>query len=71
MINDLDPSYMQMEITASLTLLLFGFLLWANRDKNKKYQEKIINIFALLCAVLAVGVFVYGIGYFIYRMVGG
>ncbi len=71
MINDLDPSYMQMEITASLTLLIFAFLLWANQDRNKKHQEKIINIFAFLCAGFAVGVFIYGIGYFIYRMVGG
>lgn len=71
MINGIDPNYIQMEITAVLTIAFFGFLLWVNRDKNNEFEEKAIKLFAFLCAVLVVGVFVYGIGYFIYRIVGG
>ncbi len=67
MINELDPSELQKELVALLTFAFILFFLWVNRDKNNDFEEKVIKLFALLCAGLVVGVFVY----MIYLIVGG
>lgn len=67
MINDLIVTEAQTELVALLTFAFILFFLWVNRDKNNDFEEKVIKLFALLCAGLVVGVFVY----MIYLIVGG
>ena len=67
MINELDPSELQMELVALLTFAFILFFLWVNRDKNNDFEGKVIKLFAFLCAGLVVGVFIY----MFYLIVGG
>lgn len=67
MINDLIVTEAQTELVALLTFAFILFFLWVNRDKNNHFEEKVIKLFALFCAGLVVGVFVY----MIYTIVGG
>ena len=67
MINDLIVTEAQTELVALLTFAFILFFLWVNRDKNNDFEEKVIKLFALLCAGLVVGVFIY----MIYLIVGG
>ena len=59
MINDLNPTELQMELAALLTFALILFLLLLNRDKNNKFEENINKLVVFLCIVLAVGMFIY------------
>ena len=67
MINDLIVTEAQTELVALLTFAFILFFLWVNRDKNNDFEEKVIKLFAFLCAGLVVGMFVY----MIYTIVGG
>lgn len=67
MINNIDPTELQMELVALLTFGFILFFLWANRDKNNNFEEKVIKLFAFLCAGLTAAVFIY----MIYTIAGG
>lgn len=67
MINDLIVTEAQTELVALLTFAFILFFLWVNRDKNNHFEEKVIKLFAFLCAGLVVGVFIY----MFYLIVGG
>lgn len=67
MINNLNPTTLQMELVALLSFAFIMLILWINRDKNNQFEEKVIKLFAFVCAALVVGMFVY----MIYTIVGG
>lgn len=67
MINDISLSYFQTELVAVLTVLFFAFMFWINRDKNNKFEETTIKLFAFLALGLTVVVTIYAV----YVLVGG
>ncbi|WP_373815542.1 hypothetical protein [Jeotgalibaca porci] len=67
MINNLNPSQFQTDLVALLSLAFIMFFLWVNRDKNNKFEENTIKLFAFLCICLTVALFVYAV----YKIVGG
>lgn len=67
MINDISLSYLQTELVAVLTVLFFAFMFWINRDKNNKFEETTIKLFAFLALGLTAAVAIYAV----YVLVGG
>lgn len=67
MINNLNPTALQMDLVALLSFAFITLILWINRDKNNQFEEKVIKLVAFVCAGLVVGVFIY----MIYTIVGG
>ncbi len=63
MINELDPSALQMDLVALLSFAFITLILWINRDKNNQFEEKVIKLVAFVCAGLVVGMFIYMIYY--------
>ncbi len=67
MINNLNPTALQMDLVALLSFAFITLILWINRDKNNQFEEKVIKLVAFVCAGLVVGMFIY----MIYLIVGG
>lgn len=67
MINNLNPSQFQTDLVALLSLAFIMFFLWVNRDKNNKFEENTIKLFAFLALGLTVAVAIYAV----YVLVGG
>ena len=67
MINNLNPTALQMDLVALLSFAFITLILWINRDKNNQFEEKVIKLVAFVCAGLVVGMFIY----MIYTIVGG
>lgn len=67
MINNLNPTALQMDLVALLSFAFITLILWINRDKNNQFEEKVIKLVTFVCAGLAVGMFIY----MIYTIVGG
>ncbi len=67
MINDISLSYLQTELVAVLTVLFFAFMFWINRDKNNKFEETTIKLFAFLALGMTVAIAIYAV----YVLAGG
>lgn len=67
MINNLNPTALQMDLVALLSFAFITLILWINRDKNNQFEEKVIKLVAFVCAGLVVGMFIY----MFYLIVGG